>query len=215
MTRTLFYPCCGADIGPALRGFAHRVDAVHASDLVAPAESIRCLRPQWELSPVRTIKHEFKVELEPNGFSGIRNLSERPKAIPSGTRHEFIATERSSRRELPFTWHEYDAVEALRHIDNISVFFFRRDGPHDGEGSSGVLWLGDLLLRRVVAKLEPGGLIVTDGAHMGGVAEQSALWQAPNSGLRDGTEFHVCGRRFIFDSEFCSSRSPTLVWRCE
>ena len=209
----LFYPCCGPpDLARAMAGFAHLVDAVHGADPIPGVD--RGLRSSWHLEPRRQTPHRFVPELSPNGASGVRSISRYTSITDSGTRHEYLAR-RIGRdaASVPFTWHQYDAVEALNHIGGITVFFFRRDRPEDGEGSSGIRWLDSILLQRVLAKLESGGLLVTDGAGMTGDAPQAALWTA--GALRDpiGVELTAFGRRFQCESVFCSERRPTLVWR--
>jgi len=213
LTRALFYPCCGSvDLARAMAGFAHLVDAVHGAD---PSRGVATgLSGSWHLELLRQAPHRFVPELSPLGAIGVRSIAAYNTIASSGTRHEYLA--RRIGRDaapVPFTWHQYDAVEALNHIGGITVFFFRRDRPEDGEGSSGIRWLDSILLQRVLAKLESGGLLVTDGAGMTGDAPQAALWTA--GALRDpiGVEFTAFCRRFQCESVFCSERRPTLVWR--
>ncbi len=216
MTRALFYPCCGSiDIIKAMNGFAHLADCVHGADLFAGVAS--GLRRSWNLDETSSINHAFTPELKPNGCGGVRMVSD-PLNQPSGVgmRHEYIARRiGGDGAAIPFIWHHYDAVEALNYIERISVFFFRRDGPADGEGSSGVRWLDDVLLRRVLAKLEPGGLIVTDGAAMRGDAPQDALWKAPRDAAAVQSTFEFADRQFTYERVFCADRVPTLVWRVQ
>ena len=214
MTRALFYPCCGSfDIIKAMNGFAHLANCVHGADPFA--DVVSDLRRSWNLDETSSINHAFTPELEPNGRRGVRMVSD-PRNQPSGVgmRHEYIARRiGGDGAVIPFIWHHYDAVEALNHIERISVFFFRRDGPSEGEGSSGVRWLDDVLLRRVLAKLEPGGLIVTDGAAMHGDDSQAPLWTAPRNPDPVGMTFEFADRHFTCESVFCTARVPTLVWR--
>ena len=81
-----------------------------------------------------------------------------------------------------------------------------------GEGSSGIRWLDDILLQRVLAKLVHGGLVVTDGAGMTGAAKQAALWTAGDMIDPVGTSFDAFGRHFVCGSVFCPMERPTLVW---
>ena len=213
MTRSLFYPCCGStDLARAMDGFAHLVDTLHGAD---PNPGVdRGLRSSWHLEPQRQTPHRFVPELSPSGAIGVRSSSLYTTIADSGTRHEYLATRiRSNATPIPFTWHQYDAVEALNHIKGIAVFFFRRDRPEEGEGSSGIRWLDDVLLGRVLDKLEPNGLIVTDGAGMDGDSTQAALWNAPRLVDPVGNEFVAFERSFKCESVFCTLRRPTLVWR--
>lgn len=59
------------------------------------------------------------------------------------------------------------AEEYRDDLSEIGVFFFRGDNPVTGEGSSGILWLGQILFSRVVELLVPGGLVITDGSNPG------------------------------------------------
>jgi len=213
MTRSLFYPCCGStDLARAMDGFAHLVDTVHGADPIPGVD--RGLRSSWHLEPQRQTPHRFVPELSPSGSSGVRSISHYTTIADHGTRHEYLATRiRSNATPIPFTWHQYDAVEALNHIEGIAVFFFRRDRPEEGEGSSGIRWLDDILLARVLRKLEPNGLFVTDGAGMTGDAVQAALWSAPRLVDPVGNEFVAFERSFKCESVFCTLRRPTLVWR--
>lgn len=62
---------------------------------------------------------------------------------------------------------QHRAEDVLHELPKLGVFFFRGDNPVDGEGSSGVLWLGGDLFSRVLTLLVPGGLVVTDGSNPG------------------------------------------------
>lgn len=213
MTRALFYPCCGSvDLGRAMVGFGHLVDAVHGADPLPGVDT--GLHGSWRLEPLRQTPHRFVPELSPRGAIGVRSVVDDSRIASSGTRHEYLATrKRSQAAPVSFIWHQYDAVEALQQIEGIAVFFFRRDRPEDGEGSSGIRWLDSTLLPRVLAKLESGGLFVTDGAGMRGDAPQAALWTAGALSDPVGTQFESFGRRFRCESVFCRERRPTLVWR--
>ena len=215
MTRTLFYPCCGpTDLARAMAGFAHLVDAVHGADPMPGVN--RGLRSSWHLEPRRQTPHRFVPELSPNGASGVRSISHYTTVADSGTRHEYLA--RRIGRDaapIPFIWHQYDAVEALQQIEGIAVFFFRRDRPTDGEGSSGIRWLDDTLLRRVLAKLQPDGCFVTDGAGMSGDGSQKLLWEAPFQEQPLGLSFSAFGRCFTCVGVFCHTHPKTLVWRVQ
>ncbi|MDY0017623.1 MAG: hypothetical protein RBS89_07260 [Candidatus Delongbacteria bacterium] len=56
------------------------------------------------------------------------------------------------------------AEYTLKHIENkIGVFYYRGDG--NGEGGSGITWLGKKRMNLICDKLIDGGLIVTDGSN--------------------------------------------------
>ena len=215
MTRALFYPCCGTvDLANAMAGFAHLVDVVQGADPMPGVD--RGLRRGWHLEPRRQTPHRFVPELSPKGASGVRSISRYTSIADSGTRHEYLATRKLNQAApVPFTWHQYDAVEALQQIEGIAVFFFRRDRPTDGEGSSGIRWLDDTLLRRVLAKLQPDGCFVTDGAGMSGDGSQKLLWEAPFQEQPLGLSFSAFGRCFTCVGVFCHTHPKTLVWRVQ
>lgn len=211
----LFYPCCGSvDLDRAMAGFAHLVDAVHGAD---PSRGIDTgLSAGWRLELLRQTPHRFVPELSPMGANGVRCIEAFTIVADSGTRHEYLATrKRNQAAPIPFTWHQYDAVEALQQIEGIAVFFFRRDRPTDGEGSSGIRWLDDTLLRRVLAKLQPDGCFVTDGAGMSGDGSQKLLWEAPFQEQPLGLSFSAFGRCFTCVGVFCHTHPKTLVWRVQ
>lgn len=52
----------------------------------------------------------------------------------------------------------------LMGLENISIFFYRRDS--DGEGGSEQYWFSPTLFNLVLYKMIDGGLIVTDGSNM-------------------------------------------------
>lgn len=213
MTRSLFYPCCGIrDLLTAMDGFAHLVGTVHGAD---PARGVADgLRRRWHLDLEREIHHRFTPELAASRSDGVRKIDPLTRIAGEGTRRDYLASRPGSdAASIPFIWHQYDAVEALNHIEGIAVFFFRRDRPEDGEGSSGIRWLDELLIQRVLRKLKPNGLFVTDGAGMSGDAVQDWLWKAPSLPNPVGIRFEAFGRAFMCESVFCRQRRPTLVWR--
>jgi hypothetical protein len=58
-----------------------------------------------------------------------------------------------------------DAVQAIRHLRPVDLFFQRRDSH--GEGGSGLFLLGNQQLPFVVAMVKANGLIVTDCSYIG------------------------------------------------
>lgn len=211
VTAALFYPCCGSsDLATAVDGFCHLTSSVHGAD---PTRGVdRGIKSSWRLQGLGSTKHSFTPEIEPNCRGGIRHIERGVRIPDAGTRHDYIATSVVDAVSIPFTWHQYDAIEALNHIGSIGVFFFRRDRPEDGEGSSGIRWLDDILLQRVLAKLVHGGLVVTDGAGMKGAAKQAPLWTAREMIDPVGASFDAFGRHFVCGSVFCPMERPTLVW---
>lgn len=211
MSRALFHPCCGPDILQSMQYFAGSVDRIDACDIWRRLPEY--MESQVGFCRSSAIEHRFEVEPSRGTIHSARNSSEfTQRAV--GALIEGSCT-------LPDTTiplvriHWYDAVEALRQVDSFSIFFFRRDGPTEGEGSSGIPFLGDTLFKRVLAKLSPDGLVVTDGAGMVGPAAQSALWTAPREPDPVDRCFDSFGRRFRCVRVLSRARTPTLVWQSE
>ncbi len=62
---------------------------------------------------------------------------------------------RASGHEFRLHRWERRGEEAIREMPKLGVFFYRGDHPVEGEGSSGILWLGGDLFSRVLALLVP------------------------------------------------------------
>jgi hypothetical protein len=88
----------------------------------------------------------------------------------------------------------------------------------NGEGSSGVLWLGGELFSRVLELLVPSGLVVTDGSNPGPGGPESLSQFYLNRKIRDGAvleavQFEYQGREFECVGYVGEKYGPTLVWR--
>lgn len=125
---------------------------------------------------------------------------------------------RASGREFRLHRWQRRGEEVLSEIPKLGVFFFRGDNPVNGEGSSGVLWLGGELFSRVLALLIPGGLVVTDGSNPGpaGPAHLSDFYH--NEQIRDGATsaavpFDYRERKFSCVGYVGEKNGPTLIWR--
>jgi hypothetical protein len=211
MNRALFHPCCGPDIVQSVRYFAGSVERIDACDIWP--QLLGCMESQVGFHRSSAIAHRFEVELSRGDIHSARDSPEiTPRAVGELIEGSCTLPDRT----IPLVRiHRYDAVEALRQVDSFSIFFFRRDGPTEGEGSSGIPFLGDTLFERVLTKLSPDGLVVTDGAGMGGQAAQSALWTAPREPDPVGRCFESFGRRFRCVRVLSRDRTPTLVWQSE
>ena len=212
MTRALFYTCCGHDdLTKAVEGFVDQIDVVHAADI--GRRMLTNFDHDWQGVCRRSVPYAFASEWEPNGPEGIRWCDGDQSHEKPRRRREYTLIHRDTGRTLEFIWHNYDAVEALRQIPSISIFFARRDGSRDGEGASGICWLGDILLARTLEKLVSGGLFVTDGVRMGGEKPQAPLWRAPRAENPVGTRFTAAGRAFECIGVFDTQPPATLIWR--
>jgi hypothetical protein len=158
---------------------------------------------------------EYRFEVESSGDT-IHSARNSPRFTPRAVGELIEGLCELPDRTIPLVRiHSYDAVEALRQIEQFSIFFFRRDCPLEGEGSSGIPSLGDTLFKRVLAKLSPDGLVVTDGAGMSGPAAQTALWTAPREPDPVGRCFESFGRRFRCVRVLSRDTISTLVWQSE
>jgi hypothetical protein len=115
---------------------------------------------------------------------------------------------------------QHRAEDHLDDLPELGAFFFRGDNPVVGEGSSGVLWLGGDLFSRVLTKLLPGGLVVTDGSNPGpnGPSRLSDFYHNRKVGraaLSFAVPFDYEGRRFTCVAYAGEKNGPTLVWRVQ
>lgn len=108
--------------------------------------------------------------------------------------------------------------EALSEIPKLGVFFHRGDTLANGEGSSGVPWLGRALFSIVLAKLVPGGLVVTDGSNRGRDGPRQLAQFHRNAQIKGGAvdaafPFYYQDRRFTCLAYVGEKYGPTLIWR--
>lgn len=71
-------------------------------------------------------------------------------------------------------WHVQDGLAAFTLMENISIFFLRRDSL--GEGGSGQGWFQEEIFMLILDKHLEGGLIITDGSS-GYYTYQDAPWK--------------------------------------
>jgi hypothetical protein len=212
MTRRLFYPSCGrTDLIRAVEGFVDKIDEVHGADI--SGQITTQFHDRWNVCRKQSRPYSFPIEWQPNGPRGIRHLLAAPPPLRPTFQRNYSLDRKDDPKKLEFIWHQYDAVEALRVIPSIAVFFARGDRSIDGEGSSGIRWLDDVLLRRVLTRMDEGGLFVTDGLRMEDSAVQSPLWSAPWNTAPTGITFSVFERRFECTTVFDDKRPATLVWK--
>ena len=108
--------------------------------------------------------------------------------------------------------------DAFEDIPRLGVFFHRGDTLANGEGSSGVPWLGSEWLTHILVKLVPGGFLVTDGSNSptDGPSEFRAFHGNQTIGSRavdEAKPFEFRGR-FLSCVGYAGERyGPTLIWR--
>jgi hypothetical protein len=124
---------------------------------------------------------------------------------------------RGERRQSPFGSAAGRGYDVFRYAfltlrKPISVFFHRGDSP--GESGSNFYWLGRKRLRDVIACLEPGGLVVSDGSltvrqfrsFHGKEANGSEAMQSAES-------FELAFRSWQCVGHLENRYGPTLVWK--
>lgn len=127
---------------------------------------------------------------------------------------------RGSNREFRLHRWQGRGEEAIAELPNLGVFFFRGDHPVNGEGSSGVLWLGGELFSRILGLLVPRGLVVTDGSNPGpgGPAHLSDFTckrEIQDRATAAAVPFDYQGRKFTCVGYVGERYGPTLVWRVD
>jgi hypothetical protein len=186
---TLFYPCCGRDLGVPIQLFGSVVSAFYFVDVAGP----RHRRAQDD---------------------GLIPLVRGRSAGPRRYRH------RTSGSEFELHLLQKRGEEVFPDIPNLGVFFHRGDTLADGEGSSGVPWLGGAWLVTIFRTLVPGGLLVTDGSNcpVDGPPELRAFHGDRTLGpraARKARPFEFAGRRLACVGYAGERYGPTLVWRVD
>lgn len=136
----LFYPCAASDTKLVTDVFANLVASIYFCDVRHPKNRVR--------------EHFFDSKLIP--FVG-RVFTETYTEILT-LRHSLASSQGTIRYCVGDSVHFF-----LQSMKRISVFFYRRDSSSpDGEGGSGVLWLGPVLLDLVLSRVVNGGILCTD-----------------------------------------------------
>lgn len=131
-----------------------------------------------------------------------------------------VFVDTASGNEFRVHRYQHRAEDFLDKLPDVGVFFFRGDNPVEGEGSSGILWLGGHLFSRVLSKLVPGGLVVTDGSNPGpdGPIRLSDFYhnrEVRRAALPLASPFEYGGRGFTCIGYVGEKNGPTLIWRAE
>ena len=155
-SRRLFYPCAGKDIVDPIMAFLPHIDEFWFVDL-------------REFDVKKLLANHEITFLQREG-SEITGHYLREKNRPFRLTNECVVcrhvpTERQFTINYCFgSGRGYNAFRAVVKDPSkkLSVFYYRGDSP--GEGGSDFRWLGNKMLRYVLAEIEPGGLLVTDGS---------------------------------------------------
>ena len=159
--KVLFYPSCGKDWGVPLRLFApHITDFWFVDKTYFTAGS-----PADKQKPL--LRYSKQYQLVDKSLTGPPSW---PSCCPDI--EPCVLTEtykhRANDRLIRIHFRRGYGFSALRResaLSRLAIFFYRGDSL--GEGGSGNLWLAPDHLADVLARLEDGGLIVTDGSNMG------------------------------------------------
>jgi hypothetical protein len=200
-SRCLFYPSAGTDTETPLAAFLPWIDDYWFVDI---AYNLRV-----------PFARGYQVEdARAEGIVGTTIKSRLPFRID--ILHE---RRRFPERETPVNIHwcrgrGYDAFRVVFAIPNrpMSVFFHRGDSP--SEGGSNFYWLGRKRLVNVVACLEPGGLVVSDGSNA--MRQFRPCARADSVGIETAKQvrsFAAVSRQFACVGYLGERNGPTLVWK--
>jgi len=156
-SKRLFYPCAGEDIVEPIMTFLPYIDEFWFVDL-----------NEFDVEELLA-NHEITfLQREYRTIAGhcLRNKN-RPFLL---TNHCFVCEHIPTESEFKINYcNGRDAgYHAFRAVvkdpgKKLSVFYYRGDSP--GGGGSDFRWLEKKMLRYVLAEIEPGGLLVTDGSN--------------------------------------------------
>ena len=155
--RRLFYPSSGDDIVDPIIAFLPYVDDFWFVDLrsrsvknLLPKSKFHCHKKSHSRLFGNLLKHRWKTfTVEIFHCSYCHLSTDRPLTV-----------------NYCWGWQTgYNVFrEAIKDQEKkLSVFYYR--GHSQGEGGSGFRWLGKKMLRYILAEIEPGGLLVTDGSN--------------------------------------------------
>ena len=223
---TLFYPCSGQDTNVPIKLFAPYIQQFWFADIsywIRPnsADSANPLLQNWKDFEFL----DFKVWYTPPEKREVRDAefqNNYPWIDPC------IRTERylhihTKRLVTIHRRRGYGTAALRKHINLLSIFFYRGDGP---EGGSGTLWLRGkknkpALINDVLRKLINGGLIVTDGSNCrnrkGNPYRNFGMYR--NKDLSNGDVKSVeaftdgQGCKFTCVAYIGERKGPTLVWQ--
>jgi hypothetical protein len=160
-SKRLFYPCAGKDIVDPIKTFLPFIDEFWFIDL--------------NRFDVKELLAEQEIEFLQHDRSEITGYYLRDKNEPFRLRNDCFVCRHiptDSQFTINYCCGPRSGYNAFRAVvkdpgNPLSVFYYRGDSP--GEGGSGFRWTDRKMLRYVLAEIEPGGMLVTDGsmAHPG------------------------------------------------
>jgi hypothetical protein len=225
----LFYPCVGRDTFFPIRCLIRYVSDfyfVEVSDInILP--NFEC-RKDIEYDPRRKTIHlnlvknvvsfpPYEDHLDEEKIAQLRNK----RLITIGYRDKRGKINKYelklfNDRVVNVYWHVQDGLAAFTSIENISIFFLRRDSA--GEEGSGQGWFREEIFRLILDKLLDGGLIITDGSSTYFETLDlpwKGFWEkkADDKGNNLPNEFSCYGRSFKCLGIFGPGYGPTLIWQ--
>jgi len=233
----LFYPCVGNDTYYPIKLFMDLISEYHFVDsrLIPKIPKLECdFEGSEEVEFIRdrkigkeiiksataikihndNISDEIMKELERKGAKSTGYNEE------AGTIYEQEWELTKDNRKIKIYRHVQDGLAAFSSIENISVFFLRRDS--EGEGGSGQRWFQESIFKIILEKLVDGGLIVTDGSSYDGSILNTADWKniwinsdkGPNDkSIKKPNDFNYYNREFKCIGRVSSGYGPVYVWK--
>lgn len=126
--------------------------------------------------------------------------------------------DRASGNEFDLYRWEQRGEDVFTEVHPLGVFFHRGDTLANGEGSSGVPWLGREWLTKILGKLVHGGFLVTDGSNRSedGPPQLSDFHANREIGVRAvrmTRAFEFAGRSLSCVGYAGDRYGPTLIWQ--
>lgn len=225
----LFYPCVGRDTYYPIRCLIKYVSDFHFVEImdINMLPNFEC-RKDIEYDPNRKTIHFDLVKnvvsfppyddnideekltqlrlkfIKPVGYTGKRGKI---------YKHELMLVDN---RIVNVYCHVQDGLAVFTSLENISIFFLRRDSI--GEGGSGQGWFKEEIFKLILDKLLDGGIIVTDGSS-GYFTKPDVPWKgfwekkADDKGNNLPKDFTYYGRNFKCIGIFGPGYGPTLIWQ--
>lgn len=235
----LFYPCAGNDTYFPITLFLDSISEFHFVDIayVPRLPRLECGVTGYNEEHTRTwlsnkiiprdivseavafepfddeINHETIIKLQRRGINPIGHKG------TAGKIYKQVWHLALDNRKVEIYRHLQDGLATFSMIDNIAVFFLRRDS--EGEGGSGQRWFQKSIFEYILDKLLDNGLIVTDGSGLDYLISDSAewrsLWANSNKTIRDTykepDDFVYNNRRFKCLGQCGFGYGPVYVWQ--
>ncbi|KMT22889.1 hypothetical protein [Clostridium cylindrosporum] len=201
----LFYPCSGSDTYEPISLFIDSVDEFHFTDI--NEEELRLPTLEVKDSKVSSIDGSLNLGafLRKNLELDLGSLT-----IPTRGEKHIWTLEGEDSRSIEIYKHFLDGAVTLMSLEDISVFFYRRDTSKiDG---SGQWWMGKDLLEILVEKMVDGGIILTDGSDPN-PEEWNRPWRSLLYTSEDKESFRYFNREFEYIGEINSDIRKVHAWR--